>query len=53
MSARQHPKVAIEVMESGLPVWTEKPPAASALEAGAMLKSSRRTEQACMTGFMT
>lgn len=47
-----HPKVAIEAMETGLPVYTEKPPAESSLDTAVMLEASRRTGQICMTGFM-
>lgn len=52
VGADHHSKLAIEVMESGLPVWTEKPPAASSADAAAVLAASRKTGQLCMTGFM-
>lgn len=52
VGADHHSKLAIDVMETGLPVWTEKPPAASAADAAAVLAASRRTGQVCMTGFM-
>ncbi|SEE56215.1 Gfo/Idh/MocA family protein [Jiangella alba] len=52
VGADHHSKLAIDVMEAGLPVWTEKPPAASAADAAAVLAASRRTGQICMTGFM-
>lgn len=47
----QHSKLASEVMEFGLPVFTEKPPSVSASEARGMLDTSRRTGRTCMTGF--
>lgn len=47
----QHHRLAIEVMEAGLPVYTEKPPAVTVADAYAMLTTSRRTGQICMTGF--
>jgi myo-inositol 2-dehydrogenase/D-chiro-inositol 1-dehydrogenase len=46
-----HERLAIDVMEAGLPVYTEKPPAITAAGARAMLAVSRRTGQICMTGF--
>ena len=46
-----HHKLAIAVMEAGLPVYTEKPPAVMAADARAMLETKRRTGQICMTGF--
>lgn len=46
-----HHRLAIEVMEAGLPVYTEKPPAVTAADARQMLETSRRTGQLCMTGF--
>lgn len=52
VGADHHAKLAIDVMEADLPVWTEKPPATSVEEATTMLEASRATGQACMTGFM-
>ncbi|MGH2560959.1 MAG: Gfo/Idh/MocA family protein [Thermomicrobiales bacterium] len=46
-----HARLAIEVMEAGLPVYTEKPPAINAADARAMLQTSRTLNQICMTGF--
>lgn len=46
-----HPRIAIDVMEAGLPVLTEKPPSISAEGAREMLEVSRRTGQICMTAF--
>lgn len=46
-----HHQLAIEIMEAGLPVYTEKPPAVTARAARAVLETSRRTGQICMTGF--
>jgi predicted dehydrogenase len=46
-----HHDLAIEIMERGLPVYTEKPPAPSVAGAFEMLEASRRTGQLCMTGF--
>jgi predicted dehydrogenase len=46
-----HPGLAIDVMEAGLPVYTEKPPAVTASDAHAMLDASLRTGQICMTAF--
>lgn len=47
-----HVRLAIDVMEAGLPVYTEKPPAPDADGARRVLETSRRTGQICMTGFM-
>lgn len=47
----QHHRLAIEVMEAGLPVYTEKPPAVTVNDARSMVEASRRTGQICMTGF--
>jgi predicted dehydrogenase len=47
----QHPKIAIDAMEAGIPVLTEKPPAASAAEAVRMAEASDRTGTLCMTAF--
>lgn len=52
VGADEHSKLAIDVLKAGLPVWTEKPPASSALHAHEVLDVSRRTGQVCMTGFM-
>jgi predicted dehydrogenase len=46
-----HHRLAIDVMEAGLPVYTEKPPAIRAADALSMLETSRRLNQICMTGF--
>jgi myo-inositol 2-dehydrogenase/D-chiro-inositol 1-dehydrogenase len=46
-----HSRLAIQVMEAGLPVYTEKPPAISSADARNMLESSRRLDKFCMTGF--
>jgi predicted dehydrogenase len=46
-----HEPLAVEVMESGLPVYTEKPPAVTAGGARRMLETSRRTGQLCVTAF--
>lgn len=47
-----HAKLAVDVMEAGLPVYTEKPPAESSVDSAVMLEVSRRTGRICMTGFM-
>jgi predicted dehydrogenase len=47
----QHAPLAIEAMEAGLHVYTEKPPAASAADAAAVVEASRRLGRTCMTGF--
>lgn len=46
-----HSRLAIQVMEAGLPVYTEKPPAVRAADARDMLHVSRRLDKICMTGF--
>jgi predicted dehydrogenase len=46
-----HAALAIEVMEAGYPVYTEKPPALRAADAREVLEVSRRRGQICMTGF--
>jgi predicted dehydrogenase len=46
-----HEALAIEVMEAGLPVYTEKPPAVTAAGARRMLEVSRRTGRLCVTAF--
>ncbi|MBI3971228.1 MAG: Gfo/Idh/MocA family oxidoreductase [Chloroflexi bacterium] len=48
---RAHEALAVEVMEAGLPVYTEKPPAVTAAGARRMLDTSRRTGRLCMTAF--
>lgn len=47
-----HAKLAIDAMEAGIPVYTEKPPALSSLDSAVMLETSRRTGRTCMTGYM-
>ena len=46
-----HPVGAEKVMRAGLPVYTEKPPAATAADARRVLEVSRQTGQLCMTAF--
>ena len=46
-----HAPLAIDVLEAGLPVYTEKPPAASAVEALAVVEASLRSKKIAMTGF--
>ncbi len=46
-----HAKLAVEIMEHGLPVYTEKPPAPDAKEAAEVAKVSRKTGKICMTAF--
>lgn len=46
-----HHRLAIEVMEAGLPVYTEKPPAVTAAAARSVLETSQSNRQICMTGF--
>lgn len=46
-----HPQMAIDAMEAGLAVLTEKPPALSASETARMLEASERTGRICMTAF--
>ena len=46
-----HEALAIEVMEAGLPVYTEKPPAVTAAGARRVWETSRRTGQRCVTAF--
>jgi predicted dehydrogenase len=48
---RAHESLAIEVMEAGLPVYTEKPPAVTAAGARRVLETSRRTGKRCVTAF--
>lgn len=47
----QHAALAVDVMQAGLPVYTEKPPATSAAEARRVLEVSRTSGQICMTAF--
>ncbi len=47
----EHHRLAIEIMEAGLPVYTEKPPAVTAASARTALETSRRLNTICMTGF--
>lgn len=49
--SKHHPRIAVDVMEAGLSVLTEKPPATSAEGTAQMLDASRRTGQICMTAF--
>ena len=46
-----HHTLAIDIMEYGLPVYTEKPPAVTAAAARTVLETSQRTGRICMTGF--
>lgn len=46
-----HSMIAIQAMQAGLPVYTEKPPAITAELARKMLSVSQETGQICMTGF--
>lgn len=46
-----HSQLAIQVMEAGLPVYTEKPPSIRLADAYTMLETSRRLDKVCMTGF--
>jgi predicted dehydrogenase len=48
---RQHAELAIQVMERGIPVYTEKPPAPDAASALEVARVSRRTGVLCTTGF--
>jgi predicted dehydrogenase len=48
---RAHEALAIEVMEAGLPVYTEKPPAVTAEGARRVLQTSRRTGKLSVTAF--
>lgn len=52
VGSKFHPQIAVDVMEAGLPVLTEKPPATSSEGTAKMLEASRRTGQICMTAFM-
>ncbi|CAA9228809.1 MAG: hypothetical protein AVDCRST_MAG77-885 [uncultured Chloroflexi bacterium] len=46
-----HEALSIEIMEAGLPVYTEKPPAVTAAGARRVLETSRRTGKLCVTAF--
>ena len=46
-----HPVAAEKVMRAGLPVYTEKPPAATAVAARRMVDVSRETGMLCTTAF--
>lgn len=46
-----HHKLAIDIMEAGIPVYTEKPPAVTAANARLVFETSRRLNIPCMTGF--
>lgn len=46
-----HHTLAIEAMEAGLPVYTEKPPAITAAAAREVLEASRSLHKICMTAF--
>jgi predicted dehydrogenase len=51
VAPQAHEALAVEVMEAGLPVYTEKPPAVTAEGARRMLDTSRRTGKLCVTAF--
>jgi predicted dehydrogenase len=46
-----HRALAIDVLETGRHVYTEKPPGVTSADAEAMLSASRRAGRICMTGF--
>jgi predicted dehydrogenase len=46
-----HATMAIEIMRSGYPVYTEKPPAASAMEALSVARVAKETGLLCVTAF--
>lgn len=46
-----HPQIAIDAMEAGIPVLTEKPPALNSEATAKMVEVSRRTGVVCMTAF--
>ncbi|MDQ3701904.1 MAG: Gfo/Idh/MocA family oxidoreductase [Chloroflexota bacterium] len=48
---RAHEALAIEALEAGLPVYTEKPPAVTAAGARRVLEASERAGRLCMTAF--
>ncbi len=47
----QHAKLAPVVMKAGLPVYTEKPPSATAKDALAVAQIAQETGKLCMTAF--
>lgn len=47
----QHTELAIRVLDAGLPVYTEKPPAVNAAECWRMVEASRRSGKLCMTAM--
>lgn len=47
----QHARIAKQVMEAGIPVYTEKPPAPSATDALTVAMVSKKTGVLCMTAF--
>lgn len=47
-----HARLGAAAMERGLPVFMEKPPAATAAKARALAEVSARTGQSCVVGFM-
>ena len=51
VAPQTHEPLAIEVLQAGLPVYTEKPPAVTAAGARRMLEASRRAGKLCMTAF--
>jgi len=48
---RAHEALAIEVLEAGLPVYTEKPPAVTAAGAHRVHEASQRSGLLCVTAF--
>ncbi len=48
----QHEALAIAALSRGLPVYVEKPPAATAAGAEAVLRAAERVGQPCVVGFM-
>jgi predicted dehydrogenase len=46
-----HLAIGLDLLSRGLPVYTEKPPAADAAGAAALLAASRASGALCMTGF--
>lgn len=46
-----HAKLAVEIMQRGLPVYTEKPPAPSAADALEVARVAKQTGLLCMTAF--
>ncbi len=48
---REHAELSQNIMRRGLPVYTEKPPAADAAGAAEVYRTSRETGQICMTAF--